>query len=167
MSEICNFYSGYHPDIDGRYLFQIQDEDDDWLEFDHSWVQWLFPLKEPSNFNPDAPLLTDEEISLFKQSETLQANLSYSFHRFLRFLGLNTDGQKVYKAENFEDRARYCWNQINHNWLRITRCLTSLKLLGREDLAQRLYNFLLELHETENLVSENSFAYWTKAIKEN
>jgi hypothetical protein len=165
MSAIHAFYSGYDPDIDGRYLFQIQDEDDDWLEFDHAWVQWLFPLKEPSNFNPDAPLLTEEDIALFKANPVLQGNLIESFVRFLTFLGLTWEGENIVKGENFNSRRLYCWDGVNHNWLRITRCLTSLKLLGCERYARKLYDCLKHLHENENLVSENSFEYWRKAME--
>jgi hypothetical protein len=164
MSAICDFYDGYCTDVDGRFLFQIQDEDDDWLEFDHAWVQWLFPLKEPSNFNPDAPLLTEEDIALFKAKLALQTNLIDSFLRFLKFLGLAWDHGNVIKGENFESRRLYCWDRVNHNWLRITRCLTCLRLLGLDSYARKLYDCLKHLHENENLVSENSFEYWRKAM---
>lgn len=50
---------GWHADIVGRWT------DEEW-EMHHEFIQWLFPLKTPSAFNPDAPLLTDEDIEEFK-----------------------------------------------------------------------------------------------------
>jgi len=162
MSQLTEFYDETGVDCDGRKLTEIWAKGDEWFEFCHNYIQWLFPLKEPSNFNPDAPLLTDEDIAIFKANPTIQANLFVSFTRYLRFFGLfyNKDNEIV-RTEDF-DQILFMFP--NHNWFRITRCLTSLRLLGLEKEAVKFYKFLKQLHEEEGWVTANSFAYWTEAV---
>jgi hypothetical protein len=61
MSQLLDFYRGTQLDSSGRMLHEIWDWTDDDLEAIHDFIQWLFPLPEPSQFNPDAPLLTPED----------------------------------------------------------------------------------------------------------
>jgi hypothetical protein len=67
-------------------------------------------LPEPSRFNPDAPLLTEEGITAFRSDDLLQANLLKSLQRMLAFLGLSLarNGQ-VLEASNFSARAPEVW----------------------------------------------------------
>lgn len=154
MSKIIDFYNETSTDDDGRKISFIWMQNDGYLEFDHSYVQWLFPLPEPSNFNPDAPLLTEEDILLFHANPDLRNNLRNSLVRFLKFLGIEND--TTYKKPIFE--------HANHNWFRITRILKSLRLLGLENEAIAFYKVLKKIHEEDGLVSENSFSYWKEAV---
>jgi hypothetical protein len=56
----------------------------------HDYIQWLFPLDEPSRFNADAPLLTPADRLAFRH-ETLAANLRRALDRMLAFYGLRFD----------------------------------------------------------------------------
>ena len=107
MSRLLDFYRGQATDSEGRWLRDIWTWDDDELESVHDFIQWLFPLPEPSRFNPDAPLLTEADITAFRGDEQLRANLRRSFERVLTFLGLamSEDG-KVVEGPNFARRAR-------------------------------------------------------------
>ena len=67
-SRIIEFYSGTEPDPRGRYLKEIQRWPDDRLEKFHDYIQWLFPLPEPSGFNVAAPVLNRESIEEFRAS---------------------------------------------------------------------------------------------------
>ena len=58
-----DFYRGNGPDSEGRTLAEILAWSDDELEAVHDYIQWLFPLPEPSMFNADAPVLTPAEIA--------------------------------------------------------------------------------------------------------
>ena len=49
VNRIIGFYSGTEPDHRGRYLHEIQRWSDDQLEKVHDYIQWLFPLPEPSS----------------------------------------------------------------------------------------------------------------------
>src|SRR5262245_50603371 len=130
MSHLTDFYSGARTDTQGRYLQDIWDWTDADLEVTDDYIQWLFPLKEPSQFNPDAPLLTDGDIAEFRKDLVLSGNLYTSYIRILRFLGLQMTVIKVTEAPNFWNREKDVWSYPNHNWLRITRILKSLTLLG-------------------------------------
>src|SRR4051794_31460988 len=118
MSRLVDFYRGQTTDSEGRSLQEIWSWGDDDLEAVHDFIQWLFPLPEPSQFNPDAPLLAGQDIATFKSEPALQANLMKSFERILGFLGLSlaADGT-VSEASNFSARIGDVWATPNHNWL--------------------------------------------------
>jgi hypothetical protein len=102
MSQLVDFYRGEGTNPEGRSLIDIWAWPDDDLEAVHDFIQWLFPLPEPSRFNPDAPLLTEEDIGAFRSGPLLQANLMKSFERILGFLGLaSTADGKVAEGDNF------------------------------------------------------------------
>ena len=60
--DLIEFYRGIAPDSEGRTLADLWAFSDDEMEEVHDFIQWMFPLREPSRFNPDAPLLTDEDV---------------------------------------------------------------------------------------------------------
>jgi hypothetical protein len=60
-------------------LREIQEWPDDQLESVPDYIQWLFPLPEPSGFNVAAPALTRESIRDFLARPDLQENLRVSF----------------------------------------------------------------------------------------
>ena len=137
--------------------------DDEELEFVHDYIQWLFPLSDASAFNPDAPILTDEDIAAFAAEPALRANLAKSFERILRFFGLTQDASgAVVEADNFASRIVDIWEAPNHNWLRITRILRSLTLLG---LAPSALAFFVKLREFRirvplSSITSDTFLYW-------
>jgi Opioid growth factor receptor (OGFr) conserved region len=136
MSRLVDFYSGQGTDAEGRSLDELLSWRDGRLEAVHDFIQWLFPLAEPSRFNPDAPLLTEEDVGAFRADPLLRDNLQRSFERLLTFLGLGRDPDgRIVEGPNFRSRATDVWAARNHNWLRITRILRSLRLLGLEDQA--------------------------------
>ncbi|MCI0457515.1 MAG: hypothetical protein L0Z62_11140 [Gemmataceae bacterium] len=166
MSQLVDFYTGEGTDSEGRRMAAIWGWDDD-LEAVHDFIQWLFPLPEPSNFNPDAPLLSDDDIRAFRADALLQANLARSFERILAFLGLTRTAEgKVAEADNFAARAREVWAAPNHNWLRVTRILRSLSLLGQSEKARAFYGWLAELYQSGRApIPGNTFRYWTAAVE--
>ena len=101
--------------------------DDRTMEDRHDFIQWMFPLDSPSAFNPDAPLLTDEDRAAFHCDKVLQESMRRSLDRFLAFLGLEIGSDATTRrGVNFQKRVAV-WNNPNHNWLRITRMLKSLR----------------------------------------
>ncbi len=161
MSTLTEFYDGSGVDCDGRKITDIWVEDDDYFEFCHNYVQWLFPLQEPSNFNPDAPLLSEDDIKIFRANPIIQRNLVISFQRFLNFLSLNWTGEVVEPLEPFES---ILFKMPNHNWFRLTRVMKSCRLLGLENEVVALYKCLKKFHEENGWVSDNSFSYWKEAV---
>lgn len=167
MSRLLDFYRGNGLDSEGRSLEEILSWSDDELESVHDFIQWLFPLPEPSHFNPGAPLLSEADIAAFKNDPVLRANLLKCFERILDFLGfsMTADG-KVLEGDNFPARVSEVWAVPNHNWLRITRILRCLTLAGMEPQARNLYDRLVELHTSSRFpIPSSTFGYWTSAIE--
>ena len=168
MSRLVDFYRGKATDTEGRYLQDIWTWPDDDLEAVHDFIQWLFPLPEPSRFNPDAPLLTQKDIEAFQADEHLRQNLRKSFERILTFLGLTqTADGKIVAGPNFAARKSDVWAMPNHNWLRITRILRSLTLLGLPDEAKMFFGWLEESYRQRRFpIDAGTFGYWRGAIAE-
>ncbi len=125
----------------------------------------MFPLREPSRFNPDAPLLTDSDIDAFQNDESLRAALGRSIIRFLATVGLRIAQGEVEEADDFA-RMRSVWTSPNHNWLRITRVLTSARMLGQADAAAAFFRFL-DNRRTSGaiIVDAQTFSYWSAAAR--
>jgi hypothetical protein len=90
-----------------------------------------------------------------------------SFERILGFLGfsLAADG-KVVESDHFPARIPDVWAIPNHNWLRITRILRSLTLLGMQAQAQALCDRLGAYYHSRRFpIPANTFRYWTDAVK--
>ena len=164
MSPIVLFYSGQGTDHRGRLLADIQQWPDDRLESVHDYIQWLFPLEEPSAFNPYAPLIDPETIEAFRRRADLRDGLRDSFRRMLRFYGLEMSDGKVTLARNFGERSKDWLTPHNHNHLRITRILKSLRTLGLESEAQAFFERLSEIHHSggRNITAE-TFRFWRSA----
>jgi Opioid growth factor receptor (OGFr) conserved region len=165
MSLLLDFYRGLETDTDGRFLKEILAWPDATFEAIHAPLQWLFSIPEPTKFNSEAPLLTKNDIATFKSDPLLQANLMKSFKRILTFLGLSlSDKGEVVEGQNFTARVPDAWASPNHNWLRITRILRSLMLLGMETQAQSLYERLDAIYRSRKFpIPANTFSYWTEA----
>jgi hypothetical protein len=163
MSRLTDFYHGHALDSEGRTLAALWAYSDDELEGIHDFIQWMFPLKEPSQFNPHAPLLTAADIAEFRGDGRLRENLARSFDVFLAFLGLRFEGGQVVRGPDF-DRKQDVWRFPNHNWLRITRVLTSTRLLGLEDRGRAFFACLKDLKDSgRSGIDPHTFEYWDRA----
>ncbi len=163
MPQLIDFYRGTGSDTRGRSLEQIWSYSDKEMEYHHDFIQWLFPLREPSQYNPHAPVLCDEDIQIFRANDLLRQNLKHSFERFLSFLGLARMASGIGPGPDFE-RKSGVFTSPNHNWLRITRVLTSLRLLGLEADSQSFFDCLQNLVKNgQALVSNETMAYWRNA----
>ena len=167
MSRLVEFYSGRAPDHAGRFLHQIQQWPDERLEAVHDFIQWLFPLPEPSPVNPLAPVLDPETIEAFAARPELRRNLRLSFLRMLRFYGLDMQPgppPAVRLAANFAERAANWLHRGNHNHLRITRILKSLALLGLKEEAGAFLACLETIYaKNPGGISAVSVEFWRAA----
>jgi hypothetical protein len=173
-SEILAFYSGRSTDPRGRRLLDIQQWPDDLLESNHDFIQWMFPLLEPSSVHPEAPILDHETIREFKAHPELQENLRKSFQRMLAFYGFQLNAQgglAICRRPDFADQsANWLWPG-NHNHLRITRIIKSLRLLGLEPEAKAIFKCLSELYAEETgrgipRITATTFQFWSAAAEE-
>lgn len=163
--DIVQFYRGEIPNNEGNFIDEILSWSFDRLEMDHSYIQWLFPLEEKSNFNIDAPILTTNDIKEFRKDVILQEKFLFSFHKILLFFGFVLEGNniRVQIDGEYHKDAKWLFRGFNHNMLRITRVLRSLYLLEQEELSKK---FLEVLRNYRDCVSENTWNFWESAIVE-
>jgi hypothetical protein len=163
MSRLTEFYRGAGTDSRGRTLAEMWAFSDGEMEDIHDFIQWMFPLREPSRFNPDAPLPTAADIAEFRTDPALQENLLRSFGAFLAFLGLRYEGGRVEKAPDFGQKQDV-WLDPNHNWLRITRVLACTRMLGLEGASRAFFDFLAAYrHGGHSGITDDTFRYWEAA----
>jgi hypothetical protein len=167
-SRITGFYFGEAPDHRGRVLDDLQTQTLDSLDRNHDYIQWLFPLPEPSSANPDAPLLSASGISEFAQSEDLRGNLLRSLVVMLRAYGMElvrgAAGPVIHRSDTFPLRNKVWLTPFNHNFLRFTRILRSLTLLGCKEYADALFRCLQEIYrENPAIVGSDTYRYWKTA----
>ncbi len=163
---LFNFYKGAGTDNVGRVFDDIVAMSDAALDASHDWVQWVFPTDEPSNFNEAAPLLTDEDVASIRTHPQACVNYERAIYRFLLYLGLD---QKplivgaIGPGENFPDRQPVVWHEFNHNYLRVTRFLRSMVLMGEKERSQKVFKCLMDLAATKQIaMSENTRLHWLK-----
>ena len=123
----------------------------------------MFPLAERSGANPAAPILDEPTIHEFRSRPELRENLRASFLRMLRFYGLELDSGKVKAAADF--RSKVWLTPGNHNHLRITRILKSLRILGLEQDAGAFFDCLTEIYTSHpGAISSETWRYWQSAV---
>ena len=164
---VVDFYLGKKTDTSGRTLAKILAWNYYELETTHDYIQWLFPLPEPSQYNQLAPLLDAEQIARFLTDAELRRQLMVSFDMMLGFYGFERNGMSIVRSNLWEERSRNWLRFGNHNHLRLTRILKSLSILGLKDYALALYDALNAVFaENSSLISRTTMGYWERALLE-
>ncbi|MFN3668714.1 MAG: opioid growth factor receptor-related protein [Brevundimonas sp.] len=145
---IVMFLEGEGVDARGRTVFDVLSMNDVALEHTHDFIQWLFPLPEASSAVPDAPVLTPDDIQAIRVSELAPMALAAGTDRMSAFY-----------------RSTHDWLMPNdHNHLRITRIIRSLRLLVGDAEAEAFRDDILERVEaTRAPISARSRGYWATA----
>ena len=163
--KLLAFYAGKGTDDRGRRIDEIWSFSHEELEAAHDYIQWLFPLRERSAFNPGAPLLDDEAIARFREDTALRDNLERSLRLMLDFYGLAIAGHEILRVPTFGARSRVWLTPHNHNFLRLTRILRSLSLLGLHDRATQLLACLEGIDQLKpNIIGDETLRYWRRAV---
>jgi len=167
--QLVDFYLGRVADARGRMVSDVWLKDYRWLEYTHDYIQWLFPLKSRSRYNPDAPILTEKTINIFRSSDELRERLLKSLAIMLKFYGLQTEQIadktiRIVESEEFLERSSNWLSPGNHNFLRITRILASLRTLGLGTHAQALFGCLDQIYEEKkSVIGKETRSYWKSA----
>ncbi|CAN0252809.1 unnamed protein product, partial [Scytosiphon promiscuus] len=148
----------------GPSLTEMLKQSDSWLEQTHDYIQWLFPTKQASQMVPNAPVLSDADIvEVGRKGEKPQRNMVSALGRMLEFYGLTIVERwnmlYVRKGENFDLNAKWM-EASDHNALRLTRIISSLRAFKLEDYADALQEFLCELPELRGHPSQE---FWSEA----
>jgi hypothetical protein len=145
------YLAGTGRDSRGRLITNVLDLSDERLEAIHDYIQWLFPLPTRSAAQPNAPTLTAAEIEAISADDGASDNLRHATDRMLRFYG-----------------STHWWlTSHDHNHLRITRIIRSLRLLMGPDAAQGFHRRILALQDAAGApVNANSLRFWAEAAGE-
>jgi len=147
MNKIYDFLTG-GVDHAGRTHAFICDQPDEWIESTHDFIRWLFPIADERSRGASIPDLTDEEVEMIKQSEEAQKAMLLSASRMRRFWSKN----------------QHWVTEHDHNHLRITRCIKSLRLLVGDEEAQKMKVWISSvLGPNAKLISKSSLKYWKEA----
>jgi hypothetical protein len=160
---IVAFFEGAAPDDLGRFFDDVLRFDDEALEATHDFIQWFFPLRERSGANPNAPRLDDEAVGMFAARPELRQTQRRALDRMLRFYGLGWDRDRIIPSSIFVERSQWL-TPGNHNHLRLTRMLASLRELGSASEALALLECLLVIAASQpHAISETTLRYWETA----
>lgn len=174
LRRLVDFYNLQGTDSQGRRLEQILNWSDQWLEMCHDYIQTLFPLPEGSMF-ADAPVIDEETYLYWREHDNLKRNLRRAFERMLAFYGFgikwkqanSAAGRKVQISVNQGAQSNLArWvTRMDHNHLRITRIIRSLRVLGLEEEAQAFHEALAEVCKKYGRVGASSQMFWRRAIE--
>lgn len=123
---------------------------DDEIENTHHFIKWIFPTKHPSQAQPSSPCLTYNDLRLLSWSDIFYENFENAVTWFLRFLKRN----KVWVGK------------YNHNQLRITRAIISIRTLHSFELASWFHQSILSIAGGGDKLSPATLGYWQDALKE-
>jgi len=143
------------------------------LELRHEYIQHLFPIPEVSGANPNAPVLTEEVRDAFIADPDLQENMRRAWVMMMAFFGWELATEEMAEGahvrvdypvprRHFRDLAEQTWLQhSNHNQLRITRIIRSMRILGLYEEAQMMTSALMDADEAaQNVVNAETLGIW-------
>ncbi|PNJ86505.1 OGFRL1 isoform 1 [Pongo abelii] len=157
---------------DGVYIEEVLSKwkgDYEKLEHNHTYIQWLFPLRE-QGLNFYAKELTTYEIEEFKKTKEAIRRFLLAYKMMLEFFGIKLTDKtgNVARAVNWQERFHHL-NESQHNYLRITRILKSLGELGYESFKSPLVKFILHEALVENTIpniKQSALEYFVYTIRD-
>ncbi len=145
-----NFLTNIEPDYKNRFLNDIWNFTDEDIEHTHDFIQLLFPLNEQSESVFHGYYLnTKSSIINIKSNDLAKSNIVISSKWFLSFLERNTHWRRRH----------------DHNYLRITRIIKSLRLLVSDEEANKFYESFIELidESLRSKINLTTLSYWENA----
>jgi len=152
-NEIVLFYEGTISDTECRFLDDILKFSNLHLESVHNYIQFLFPNRDESAVNLSAPLLTDAIVAEFKARPELRAAVKRSLDTMIKFYDMD--------AKN----PWWC-TKNNHNYLRCTRILNTLREFGMTDELNNFHSQLMDIYENNTeVIGSITLSYWGNAFE--
>ena len=115
----------------------------DLIESSHTFIQWLFPTDAASRFNQSAALLVAEDARSITQNLCTALRVRESFTMMLEFFGFTMHLGDVLVIATLDDARLDHFIRHRHNWMRVSRILRSLVLLGFANYADAFYKALV------------------------
>ena len=155
--DLIRFFRNEQPDNRDRYHKDILQFDEDEIEYEHDFIQWIFPTIEKSRFNSDAPVIDESFSERFQKDELAKSNYCKSCQLYLNYIGFCCDGQGKIKSI----KPGRIYELPFHNYLRVTRMLNSLNQVGNNTCSANLYQALMkEVRTDSNKIDEKTLKYW-------
>ena len=147
-SQLVAFLEGSGTDSRSRRLVELLQFDDDEIEYTHDFIQWMFPLREASGSNLSAPTLLVSEVEVIRSSAECQQNLETSASWILSFF----------------KRTEAVTQFTNHNHLRVTRIIKSLRLLDSDQIADQFkQDVLAMIQERQARINPVTVSFWLES----
>ena len=147
-SRLVAFLEGSGTDTGSRRLSDIWQFDDDEIDHTHDFIQWMFPLREASGANFNAPTLLVSDIEAIQSSIQCRQNLEKSATWILAFF----------------ERTEEIFQYTNHNHLRVTRIIKSLRLLHSDQQAEQFKQAVLGIIQARGArINPVTVAFWLEA----
>lgn len=132
----------------------------DWVYIDgcHDFVQYAFPNREPSKFNPDAPLVSDDLLEYIESNPWVKNVIHMYLTQF-------TFGMKEFLNHYLGDNPP----EMDHNYLRITRIIKCLKLFEHRllnDLNAFATDIVTKLSRTYPESAKMVALFWAEAYND-
>ncbi|XP_076353194.1 opioid growth factor receptor-like protein 1 isoform X1 [Tachypleus tridentatus] len=157
---------------DGLYIEEILKNwfgDYEKLEYTHSYIQWLFPIRK-KGLNAEAQPLQLHEAKAIRSDPQIRDRILRAYNMMLDFYGIKLVNEltgEVKRGHNWEERVKGL-NKYLHNYLRITRILKFLGEAGFEDFKCPLVEFLLLECLKEKSLTEAKISlrdYWSGVLR--
>ena len=147
-SRLVAFLEGSGTDSQGRRLSDVWQFDNDEIEHTHDFIQWMFPLRDASGSNLIAPTLLASDIEAIQSSVQCRQNLEKSSTWILAFF----------------ERTEEIFQYTNHNHLRVTRIIKSLRLLHSDQLADQFKQAVLAMIQAKGArINPITVAFWLES----
>ena len=137
-------------------IHRLWDGDFERLEMHHGYIQWLFPVFENAGMNWESLPLSKSGAALIRKDPEAQRRVIKSYRLMLKFYGLELIDEKTGKLARHSDAELYTnmianLNTSSHNWLRVSRIITSLGELGFRRYKKELLEMLRKEVESGSL----------------
>lgn len=142
------FLAGIGRDGSNRLLADVLTFDDARIEGVHDFIQWCFPLREASRAVPGSPVLRAFEADAIRKDVLGRSGVTLSMSRMMKFYIDTNDWLRPY----------------DHNHLRITRIIASVRDLVGPDQAANFHDIVKELNrQAGSPINTDSLAFWERA----
>mmetsp|Transcript_67512 Transcript_67512/g.112241 ORF Transcript_67512/g.112241 Transcript_67512/m.112241 type:complete len:243 (+) Transcript_67512:196-924(+) len=143
------------------------------LEEHHGYIQWLFPVFENAGMNWESQPLSKKGAAKIREDPVMSWRVVRSYKLMLHFYGLQLADQVSGLVER-DDDAEHATSRLQHlnssphNWLRVSRIITSLGELG----FRRYKNGFLNALEREvrsgllSRASQSFYNFWQPLVLE-
>ena len=142
------FLTNQANDFKGRNLDLIWQYSDAEIDGNHDFIQLIFPTNKPSRNSFHGYYLDNELlIEQLRSNVLVKENLMKSAAWFLSFLSRNKSWVSGY----------------DHNQLRITRAIESLRLLVSDEAANEFFQSILSLVKDPTSINSATIKFWEEA----